>query len=113
MCEVSNLQTSPNSEKTARFWGTFGELKLKKALQVSVTPFSAEREGVFSYSLTHARDICMVDLHLSIYVFYYIFVPILSRFSWVKVLTIRVLNSIYQLPRRHLELTPQYRRALS
>ena len=47
MCEVSNLQTSPNSKKHPHFWGTFGELKLKKALQISVTPFSAEREGVF------------------------------------------------------------------
>ena len=45
MCEVSNLQTSPNSKKQPHFWGTFGELKLKKALQISVTPFSAEREG--------------------------------------------------------------------
>ena len=45
MCEVSNLQTSPNSKKHPHFWGTFGELKLKKALQISVTPFSAESEG--------------------------------------------------------------------
>ena len=45
MSEVSNLQTSPNSKKQPHFWGTFGELKLKKALQISVTPFSAEREG--------------------------------------------------------------------
>ena len=45
MCEVSNLQTSPNSKKQPHFWGTFGELKLKKASQISVTPFSAEREG--------------------------------------------------------------------
>ena len=44
MSEVSNLQTSPNSKKQPHFWGTFGELKLKKALQISVTPFSAERE---------------------------------------------------------------------
>ena len=48
MCEVSNLQTSPNSKKQPHFWGTFGELKLKKALQISVTPFSAEREGLKS-----------------------------------------------------------------
>ena len=47
MCEVSNLQTSPNSKKQPHFWGTFGELKLKKALQIPVTPFSAEREGLF------------------------------------------------------------------
>ena len=45
MCEVSNLQTSPNSKKHPYFWGTFGELKLKKALQIPVTPFSAESEG--------------------------------------------------------------------
>ena len=45
MSEVSNLQTSPNSKKQPHFWGTFGELKLKKALQISVTPFSAESEG--------------------------------------------------------------------
>ena len=45
MCEVSNLQTSPNSKKQPHFWGTFGELKLKKASQISVTPFSAESEG--------------------------------------------------------------------
>ena len=51
MCEVSNLQTSPNSKKQPHFWGTFGELKLKKALQISVTPFSAESEGFdFSFS---------------------------------------------------------------
>ena len=42
---MSNLQTPPNSERISDFWGTFGELKLKKALQVSVAPFSAEREG--------------------------------------------------------------------
>ena len=30
MCEVSNLQTSPNSKKQPHFWGTFWELKLKK-----------------------------------------------------------------------------------
>ena len=40
-----NLHTPPNSERTSGFWGTFGELKLKKALQIPVTPFSAEREG--------------------------------------------------------------------
>ena len=45
MCEVSNLQTSPNSKKHPYFWGTFGELQLKKALQIPVTPFSAESEG--------------------------------------------------------------------
>ena len=45
MSEVSNLQTSPNSKKQPHFWGTIGELKLKKALQISVTPFSAESEG--------------------------------------------------------------------
>ena len=45
MSEVSNLQTSPNSKKQPHFWGTFGELKLKKALQIPVTPFSAESEG--------------------------------------------------------------------
>ena len=45
MSEVSNLQTSPNSKKQPHFWGTFGELKLKKALQISVAPFSAESEG--------------------------------------------------------------------
>ena len=45
MSEVSNLQTSPNSKKQPHFWGTFGELKLKKALQISVTPFFAESEG--------------------------------------------------------------------
>ena len=46
MCEVSNLQTSPNSKKHPYFWGTFGELQLKKALQIPVTPFSAEREAL-------------------------------------------------------------------
>ena len=27
---ISNLQTPPNSERTSDFWGTFGELKLKR-----------------------------------------------------------------------------------
>ena len=42
---MPNLQTPPKSERSSYFWGTFGELKLKKALQISVTPFSAESEG--------------------------------------------------------------------
>ena len=42
---MSNLQTPPNSERISDFWGTFGELKLKKALQIPVAPFSAESEG--------------------------------------------------------------------
>ena len=36
---ISKLQTPPNSERISDFWGTFGELKLKKASQIPVTPF--------------------------------------------------------------------------
>ena len=42
----SNLQTPPNSEKTAHFWETFGGTKNEKWLTVTCKPLFCGERGI-------------------------------------------------------------------